>query len=89
MGTKPITSELHLCKTNAEFWEVGHAAPHSHSFSDILIFHFLLSLQGVDSSRHLSPVPSLQQLSWFPSQVNFQVILIIMAVVPADDVWSL
>lgn len=89
MGTKPITSELHLCKTNAEFWEVGHAAPHSHSFSDILIFHFLLSLQGVDSSRHLSPVPSLQQISWFPSQVNFQVILIIMAVVPADDVWSL
>lgn len=63
MGTKPITSELHLCKTNTEFWEVGHAAPHSHSFSDVLIFHFLLSLQGVDGSRHLSSLPSLQQVS--------------------------
>lgn len=72
-----------------EFWEVGHTAPHSHSFSDVLSFHSLLSAQWVDSSRHLSPLPSLQQASWFPSQADSLVTLIIMAIVQADDIWSL
>lgn len=82
-------SELCLCKKNMEFWEVGHTAPHSHSFSDVSIFHSLLSFQWVDSNRHLSLLPSPQQVSWFPSQADTQVILIIITVVQADDVWSL
>lgn len=82
-------SEFHLCKTNVAFWEVGNTAPHSHNFSDVLIFHSLLSLQWVDSSRHLSPLPSLPQVSWFPSQADIQVILIIMALIQADNIWSL
>lgn len=81
--------ELHLCETNVAFGEVGHTAPHPHSFSDVLIFHSLLSLQWIVSSRHLSPLPLLQQVSWFPSQGDIKIILIIMAVIQAGNIWSL